>query len=380
MTVTTNQANVTAPAVFDDGAVGVYLHLPFCERVCPYCDFAVVAMRQLGSATEAKYKAGLLAELEARRSDFPDRALASVYFGGGTPSLFSSESIAEILAAVHDAFPPGDATRATEVETTLELNPSTVEQSRLPDFRGAGINRLSIGVQSFDDGLLKRLGRAHRAEIARESLKAARTAGFENISIDLIFAGPGQSSVELERDLDELLAFAPEHLSTYELTFEPETPFGRALADGKLAACDEDLATDMMLQIETRCSDAGYDRYEISNYAAGDRWQSQHNSRYWRRQAVLGLGMGAHSVRGSESESSPWRAPCESPVAVSRPGNRESNRRPPALGRKSDSQPPGHGARRFFWRCANARGCPQRSSRRSSVARRGIFSARRSMR
>jgi len=284
---------------FDDGAVGVYVHLPFCERICPYCDFAVVAMPELGAVTEADYTASLLAELEARRLDFPDRRLASLYFGGGTPSLFSADAIREIIAAIHEAF-PSDASLAsggaTQIETTLELNPSTVERERLPEFRAAGINRLSIGVQSFDDGLLKRLGRAHRAPVARATLDAARAAGFDNLSIDLIFAGPRQSAADLERDLDELLVWAPEHVSTYELTFEPETPFGRALAAGKLARCDEDLAADMTLEIESRLRAEGFERYEISNYARGPEFRSRHNARYWRRQAVLGLGMGAHSA------------------------------------------------------------------------------------
>jgi oxygen-independent coproporphyrinogen-3 oxidase len=301
---------------FDDGAVGVYLHLPFCERICPYCDFAVVAMPQLGSVTEAGYTTGLLAELDARRSDFQGRRLASVYFGGGTPSLFTAASIREILEAIHGAFPSQGSSRSKEIETTLELNPSTVERERLPDFRAAGINRLSIGVQSFDDRLLKRLGRAHRAPVARETLEAARAAGFDNLSIDLIFAGPSQSASDLDRDLEEALAWSPEHISTYELTYEPETPFGRALAAGKMGQCDEDLAADMTLQIEARLEAAGYERYEISNYARGNEFRSRHNARYWQRQAVLGLGMGAHSAE-ARSAGQPHGARRANPRSLS---------------------------------------------------------------
>jgi oxygen-independent coproporphyrinogen-3 oxidase len=182
-----------------------------------------------------------------------------------------------------------------EIETTLELNPSTVELERLPGFRAAGINRLSIGIQSFEDAQLKRLGRAHRAPVARETLRAARAAGFDNLSVDLIFAGPGQSLADLDRDLDEVIRWSPEHVSTYELTYEPETPFGKALASGRLSACDEDLATEMIERVEARLSDKGFERYEISSYALPGR-RARHNSRYWRRQAVLGLGMGAHST------------------------------------------------------------------------------------
>lgn len=281
------------PAAFDDGRVGIYLHLPFCERICPYCDFAVVLAPTLESETEARYVEALCMELAARRSDFGGRALASVYFGGGTPSLFQPESIHKLLEAIRQAFPHSESTG--ELETTLELNPSTVEQARLGGFRAAGINRLSIGVQSFDDLQLKRLGRAHRAAVARQTWVAARAAGFDNLSIDLIFAGPSQSRTDLDRDLDELLRWEPEHVSTYELTFEPETPFGRALAAGKMQACDEDRAAEMILQIESRLEAAGFERYEISNYARPGA-HSRHNARYWQRQAVLGLGMGAHST------------------------------------------------------------------------------------
>jgi len=286
-------AMAEVPPAFDDGRVGVYLHLPFCERICPYCDFAVCLAPTLERKKEARYVEALCAELAARRSDFEGRALASVYFGGGTPSLFQPESIRRLLEAVDAAFPSSES--AGEVETTLELNPSTVEQARIPGFRAAGINRLSIGIQSFDDAQLKRLGRAHRAAVARQTLAAARAAGFDNLSIDLIFAGPSQSRSDLDRDLDELLGYEPEHISTYELTFEPETPFGRALASGKMQACDEDRAAEMILQIEARLAAAGFERYEISNYALPGA-RSEHNARYWQRQAVLGLGMGAHST------------------------------------------------------------------------------------
>jgi len=284
--------------VYDDGRVGIYLHLPFCERVCPYCDFAVALARTLEPETEARYVEALCTELAARRSDFGGRGLASVYFGGGTPSLFQPESIRRLLEAIRRAFPLSES--GGEVETTLELNPSTVELARLPGFRAAGINRLSIGIQSFDDVQLRRLGRAHRASVARQTLTAARAAGFDNISIDLIFAAPAQSRSDLDRDLDELLDWEPEHVSTYELTFEPETPFGRALAEGKMQACDEDRAAEMIGQIESRLEAAGFERYEISNYARPGA-RARHNARYWQRQAVLGLGMGAHSTEARSS-------------------------------------------------------------------------------
>ncbi|MFK7894896.1 MAG: radical SAM family heme chaperone HemW [Myxococcota bacterium] len=281
---------------FDDGRVGVYLHLPFCERICPYCDFAVVAAPTLPPEREARYADAILRELAARKGDFPGRELATVYFGGGTPALFRPETLERLIRAVAEAFPGQNA-----VETTLELNPSTVELERLPGFRAAGIDRLSIGIQSFDDVQLKRLGRAHRAPVARETLRAARAAGFDNLSVDLIFAGPAQSLADLDRDLDEVIKWSPEHVSTYELTFEPETPFGQALARGQLAACDEDLAAEMIERIESRLSAADFERYEISSYAKPGR-RATHNARYWQRQAVLGLGMGAHSTEARCAE------------------------------------------------------------------------------
>ncbi len=218
-----------------------------------------------------------------------------MYLGGGTPSLFRPESIHRLVEAVRDAFTTGPGSEDAEIETTLELNPSTVEQARLPGFLEAGVNRLSIGIQSFDDLQLKRLGRAHRAPAARSTLAAARAAGFDNLSLDLIFAGPEQSLADLDRDLGELIEWAPEHVSTYELTYEPDTPFGRALADGRLNACDEDRAAEMIGRIEARLAGAGYERYEISSYARPGR-RARHNARYWQRQAVLGLGLGAHST------------------------------------------------------------------------------------
>jgi oxygen-independent coproporphyrinogen-3 oxidase len=279
---------------FDDGRVGVYVHLPYCERICPYCDFAVVAARSLARATEDRYVDAIRRELDARRDDFADRTLASIYLGGGTPSLFHPDRIAALIESIEAAFPTATPEGAPAIERTLELNPSSVERARLPGFREAGVDRLSIGVQSFDDTQLKRLGRAHRADVARETLRAARAAGFENLSLDLMFAGPGQTESDVDRDLDELIDWRPEHVSTYELTFEPATPFGRALAAGRIEACREDRAVRMIERIETRLAEAGYERYEISSHARPG-YRSRHNARYWQRQAVLGLGMGAHS-------------------------------------------------------------------------------------
>ncbi len=267
--------------------LGVYVHVPFCERVCPYCDFAVVP-GGLGRELEERYLDALRLELQQRQQVFSRRRLETVYLGGGTPSLLRPESVARIAEMLRDTFP------GREREFTLELNPSTVERSRLPGFRAAGVDRLSVGVQSFDDEVLRRLGRAHRADEARGTLDAARAAGFENLSLDLIFAAPGQTLHGLAADLQETVAFAPEHVSTYELVVEAGTPFALADRRGQLARADSDGAADMMEAILRTLEDAGLHAYELTNYARPGR-ESRHNRRYWRREPVLGLGLGAWS-------------------------------------------------------------------------------------
>jgi len=273
-----------------DDDVGVYVHVPFCQRVCPYCDFAVVAARRLTPALEESYVEALLAELACRRSDFGERPLATLYLGGGTPSLLRPASVERLREAVFRTFAPGEP-----VEVTLEVNPSTLERERLPGFRAAGVNRLSVGVQSFDDATLKRLGRAHRAAEAWRTLEACRAAGFDELSIDLIYAAPGQALDALERDLAAAIAFGPEHLSAYELTLEPGTPFAQAAARGRLLRPDEDAVVAMMDALELGLERAGYERYELSSHARPGHF-ARHNLRYWQRRPVLGLGLGAFST------------------------------------------------------------------------------------
>ena len=270
--------------------VGVYVHVPFCERVCPYCDFAVVAARRLTTAQESKYVEALLRELATRREAFSGRRLASLYLGGGTPSLLQPDSVARIVEAVCRAFPG-----AGPDEVTLEVNPSTLERERLPGFRAAGVNRLSVGVQSFDDVTLRRLGRAHRAEEAHRTLVACRETAFDSLSIDLIVAAPGQRMAGLEADLATLLTYDPDHVSSYELTVETGTPFATAAARGQLERPSEEEAVAMLERVEARLAAAGYHRYELSNYARPGA-EAVHNRRYWERSPVLGLGMGAVST------------------------------------------------------------------------------------
>jgi oxygen-independent coproporphyrinogen-3 oxidase len=287
-----------------DRDVGVYVHVPFCERVCPYCDFPVVAARPLRSPDEDRYVAALLRELGVRRAHFAGLELASLYLGGGTPSLLRPASVRRLVEAVAEAFPG-----APPAEITLEVNPSTVERERLPGFREAGVNRLSVGVQSFDDAALKRLGRAHRAEAAHETLAATRAAGFANVSLDLIVGVPGQTPADVERDLAETVAFGPEHVSAYALSLEPGTPYADAVARDRLVLPPEDDVVRMLEAVPERLAEAGILAYEISSLARPG-FESVHNRRYWERRPVLGLGMGAWSCepRGPEAPHGARRA------------------------------------------------------------------------
>ncbi|MCP3986914.1 MAG: radical SAM family heme chaperone HemW [bacterium] len=279
--------------------LGVYVHVPFCERVCPYCDFAVVARRVLEPAEEQRTVAALRKELRARAPAYPGHDLATIYFGGGTPALLQPASIAGLIGDIQKHWNDGSEPR----EVTLELNPSTLERERLPAFRDAGVDRLSIGVQSFDDGSLHRLGRAHRVEEVHRTLEAARAAGFANLSLDLIFGVPGQDLASVQHDVREALAYRPEHVSAYGLTVEEGTPYATAVARGQFHPPDDETAAAMMEAVAASLGAGGLERYEISNYARPG-YEARHNRRYWRREPVLGVGVGAHS-----SESAGPRAP-----------------------------------------------------------------------
>jgi oxygen-independent coproporphyrinogen-3 oxidase len=278
------------PKAVHDPTVGLYVHVPFCERVCPYCDFAVTRTRVLDPQLEEAYVEALCQELRAREAVFSPRRLETVYLGGGTPSLLRPESLARILAAAQACFAQGASS-----EVTLEVNPSTLERARLSGFRQAGVNRLSVGVQSFNDLVLRRLGRAHRASEARATLAAARASGFTNLSLDLIFGAPGQREADFAHDLDEVIVFGPQHVSAYMLTIEPGTPFALAAKRGQLVLADDDSVATMMELAASRLASAGLPPYEISSFAQPG-FESRHNRRYWERRPVLGIGVGAFST------------------------------------------------------------------------------------
>jgi oxygen-independent coproporphyrinogen-3 oxidase len=269
----------------------LYIHIPYCISKCPYCDFNSHVVSVI---PEEAYSRALLQELDAYASaeHWRDRKVQSIFFGGGTPSTFMPQSIGKILDHVAHKF-----TLQSDCEITLEANPGTVDSARFAGYRDAGVNRISVGIQSFQSRLLKFLGRRHTAEDGRKALEVVRQAGFENFSFDLIFANPGQSLRELEADLDTAIEHQSPHLSAYNLTFEEGTPFHHEHRCGRMATLTEDEEIAMAELIEDKLHRAGLLRYEISNYALPGR-HSRHNVNYWRSGDYLGVGAGAHSYSG----------------------------------------------------------------------------------
>jgi oxygen-independent coproporphyrinogen-3 oxidase len=261
--------------------LALYVHLPWCLRKCPYCDFNSHATK--GELPERRYLDALAADLEAALPLVWGRRVTSVFIGGGTPSLFSPEGIDRLLADLR-------ARLLLEplAEVTLEANPGTFERERFRAFRAAGVTRLSVGVQSFDDQLLGRIGRVHDAAQARAALAEARAA-FDTFNIDLMYALPGQSPTMLEVDLAQALAFEPPHLSVYHLTVEPNTEFARRPPE----LPDEDSASEMLDRIVERTAAAGLERYEVSAFARRGH-RCRHNLNYWEFGDYLGIGAGAH--------------------------------------------------------------------------------------
>jgi oxygen-independent coproporphyrinogen-3 oxidase len=268
----------------------LYIHIPYCLSKCPYCDFNSHVVAEI---PERAYVDALLSELAhyGDAVEWRGRTAQSIFFGGGTPSTFAPESIGKLLAWVAATFPI-DA----DCEITLEANPGTVDTEKFFGYRDAGVNRISVGVQSFQPRLLKFLGRIHGVEEATKALEIVERAKFGTFSLDLIYANPEQTLDELAADLDSALSFQPPHLSAYNLTFEEGTPFHREYRAGKMKSLSEDEEIAMAELIETKLAAAGLLRYEISNYARPDN-HSRHNVNYWRGGDYLGLGAGAHSYR-----------------------------------------------------------------------------------
>ncbi len=262
--------------------LSLYIHLPWCVAKCPYCDFNSHALT--GELPQDRYVDALLADLEVDLPRVWGRTVQTVFLGGGTPSLFSAESIDRLMSGVR-----ARVALAPEAEITMEANPGAVEYDRFEAYRAAGINRISLGVQSFDADQLKTLGRIHSSDEAHQAIEAIKQAGFQRFNIDLMWALPGQDVEAALRDLDQALAFGPRHLSHYQLTLEPNTLF--AAHPPKLP--DEDRVIDIQEACAERLQTAGFEDYEISAWSAPGQ-ASRHNLNYWRFGDYLGIGAGAH--------------------------------------------------------------------------------------
>jgi len=263
--------------------LGLYIHLPWCEKKCPYCDFN---SHQSSDFDEQAYIKALVEDLQQDLPLIWGRQISSVFIGGGTPSLFSGEAIHQLLSDLRAClnFNPG-------MEITMEANPGSADESRFKAYRNAGVNRLSIGIQSFDDRSLENIGRIHNGQKSLDAFCKARQAGFENINLDLIYALPGQTLQQAMADLSQAIALEPEHISLYQLTIEPNTLFhSRTPAD----LPDDDLSWEMQQQNQALLQSAGYQHYEISAYAKKGQ-HSRHNLNYWSFGDYLGIGAGAHA-------------------------------------------------------------------------------------
>lgn len=281
--------------------IALYIHFPFCVRKCLYCDFNSVADSRVAPV---EYVAALLREMGLRRERLAGKATAAtLYFGGGTPSLLEPRLVGQLVDAAARFFALDAA-----AEVTLEANPGTVDREKLVAYRLAGVNRLSLGVQSFDDGLLALLGRIHSAREARDAFAAARAAGLANIGIDLIHSLPGEDPAMWLTDLRQTVELGPEHISAYGLTVEEGTPFHAMERAGRLALPAEEEVAGMFEQTVEVLAGAGYEQYEISNFARPG-WRSRHNQVYWRRGSYLGFGAGAHSFLADPPFGVRWHNP-----------------------------------------------------------------------
>lgn len=279
---------------------GIYFHIPFCKRLCAYCDFyKSAALQQLGATLQGMHR-----ELELRRRFLPDRQIRTLYFGGGTPSLVAPEELQRLIDRTGELF---DLTAVAEI--TAEANPDDLTPDYLQRLGRTQIGRLSIGIQSFDDAELRLMNRRHTAAQAERAMLDAREAGFENLSADLIFGTPGFGEATLRRTLERMVALRPEHISAYHLTIEEGTALHRRRLRGELAPIPEAESERLYLLVHETLTVAGYDHYEISNYALPGR-RARHNAAYWDDTPYLGIGPGAHSFDGRR------RCRCIAPVGA----------------------------------------------------------------
>jgi oxygen-independent coproporphyrinogen III oxidase len=264
---------------------GIYFHIPFCKQACHYCDFHFSTNLDVRD----ELLRAMATEIELQQSYLQGESIKTVYFGGGTPSLLRGDQVKDLLDQLRRFFVIEE-----NAEVTLEANPDDLTSSVLKEFKVAGINRLSIGIQSFDDHVLKFFNRAHDSRMAMECITRARDSGFENISLDLIYAIPGQGDDAWKRNIEKAIALQPHHISAYSLTIEKGTAFGNWLVQGKVKSVDDDVSAGQLEILIRELADAGYEHYEISNFCRRG-FYSQHNSSYWKGQRYLGLGPSAHS-------------------------------------------------------------------------------------
>jgi oxygen-independent coproporphyrinogen-3 oxidase len=282
---------------------GVYVHWPFCLSKCPYCDFNSHVRH--AAIDESRFVRAFSAEIAATAARVPGRTVSTIFFGGGTPSLMQPQTTGAILEAIAQHWP-----MASDVEITLEANPSSVEATRFAGYRAAGVNRVSIGLQSLDDGALRALGRLHSAREGLDAIAVARSV-FDRYSFDLIYARPGQTPDAWAVELRGALAEAGEHLSLYQLTIEQGTPFHLLHASGKLMTPDEDTARALYDVTQMVCADAGLPAYEVSNHSRPGR-ECRHNLVYWRAHEYAGIGPGAHGrleIEGSRYATATEKRP-----------------------------------------------------------------------
>lgn len=281
-------------------AFSLYIHIPYCDSKCPYCDFNSYAAKQW---PEQQYCDALAAEMRLASADpaWRDATVQTIFFGGGTPSLFAPASIGRVLEATAELWPWA----RPDIEVTLEANPGTVDVAKLRGFIAAGINRLSFGVQSFHPAHLAQLGRIHSADEAIVALRAAREAGAANLNLDLMFGVPGQTLGEWDSDLATAASLRPDHISAYNLTYEPATPFGARRQSGTVVAVPEEAEIAMFSRTRAVLAAHGYEQYEISNYAPPGR-ECVHNLNYWHSGAYLGVGAGAHSFARQPAPGRRW--------------------------------------------------------------------------
>jgi oxygen-independent coproporphyrinogen-3 oxidase len=270
----------------------VYIHVPFCSRRCSYCDFSIAVRKDVPAA---EFVSGIRQELAVRRSG--GSALGSaqtIYLGGGTPSKLGPACIATLYSVLKES----GITPAPDAELTVEANPEDLTGEAAEGLLLAGANRLSVGVQSFDPAVLEWMHRTHSADQSADAVRAARSAGFRDISVDLIYALPERLNRDWDRDIDLALALEPDHISVYGLTVEPHTPLGRWTARGAEVPETDDHAADQFLRAHDRLTAAGFEHYEVSSYGRPGK-RSRHNSAYWKRVPYLGLGPSAHSYDGT---------------------------------------------------------------------------------